>query len=668
MRLPIGLVVLLTACGLPGDPVEVSATALTTLDAGDATLTIPNGALSEDTEMVFRTVPDGKLGKDGREQVPVAPVLEILPHDVVFETPATVTFTLTEAQTTALRVNQALTAVDGWQVSKQVDERFRPRLTGTDVDNDAGIATITVEIEGGGYVWAAHEDVGRPGLQVNLGTEDRVLVMVEEAELEEETMEGAVSLIHRGTDTIFGVQIGAGSRPLVAEPGTQALAEMEPEDRLGGARTWTCIDDGPAEASAQASFQWESAGGAIVLREFRAVECYEEDIIIDPVDVPDLCPEPDGDAVISAEFQSIATTDSLVVWDEGACQTVLSETTDGLEQVYFRARPQQAAPERARPDYVLLSATLDGTPGNGNSTAPRVADIGNFAVFETEATNLIGDVVDTEVAIVKFFPDTLEPALLLRFDNNDPATTSPALSGNGQWVAAVTEGRVRVMDLRNTAPVAFDFLDPARSPEFDRTGRYLAVVTDADLGGGDADTVESVYLADRDPDEDDNYTGEPAWTLVSRLPDDTLPAAVELVAVGGEGQLIAWIGDGSMYLTDISGGRAATQLVSFSADGTQASSVLSGDLDGDGTFVVFTTAEFNQDGLVEAWAVDVAAGTASLVAVDESGDPADSDVLGPRIAPDGEVVTLATEAVLAAEDTDDGPTVYRVPNPLGDAD
>ncbi|MFT6158053.1 MAG: hypothetical protein ACJAZO_005162 [Myxococcota bacterium] len=670
MRLSLGLLFLVSACGLPGEAVEVRSTALTTLEAGGAELSIPNGALAQDTEIVFRIVGDGKLGKDGREEGPVAPVIEILPHDVEFLIPATLTFSLTTEQTAALRVDSALTAVDGWTVSKDDDERSRPSLTRTDVDNDAVVAEITIELDGGGYFWVSHEAIQRPGLQSNLGDKDRVLVDVPELELEEEFMSGSSAVINRTAEELFGVQIGGGSPPLIASPGTQALAQMNPDQRLGGAMTWMCIDDGPAEASATVTFQWTGAGGAIQLREYRAVECYEEAIIIDPIDVLDLCPEPDGDAVISAEFESDAETDSLMVWDEGACQTVLTEVRDGVEQVWFRSRPQGPGAERARADYVLLSATLDGVAGDASSTAPRVADVGNFAVFETQADNLIGDVVDTEVAIVKFFPDSLEPAVLLRFDNNDPATTSPALSGNGQWVAAVTEGTLRVMDLRNNAPVPFDFLADSRSPEFDKSGQFLAFVTPSSLTEFDADTVDSVYLADRDPDGDDRYTGESSYILVSLLPDTTLPSTVEVLGVTAEGTDVLWIGDGSLYLTDVSGGRAATQLVSLNADGDAAVNVAEADVSADGAFVVFTTDEWSTatPAVVEAWVVDIASLNVARVSVDEDGNPATDHVTEPQIAPDGEVVALQTSAILNSSDTDDGPTVYRVPNPLGGAE
>jgi hypothetical protein len=299
-----------------------------------------------------------------------------------------------------------------------------------------------------------------------------------------------------------------------------------------------------------------------------------------------------------------------------------------------------------------------------------VADVGNFAVFETQADNLIGDVVDTEVAIVKFFPDSLEPAVLLRFDNNDPATTSPALSGNGQWVAAVTEGTLRVMDLRNNAPVPFDFLADSRSPEFDKSGQFLAFVTPSSLTEFDADTVDSVYLADRDPDGDDRYTGESSYILVSLLPDTTLPSTVEVLGVTAEGTDVLWIGDGSLYLTDVSGGRAATQLVSLNADGDAAVNVAEADVSADGAFVVFTTDEWSTatPAVVEAWVVDIASLNVARVSVDEDGNPATDHVTEPQIAPDGEVVALQTSAILNSSDTDDGPTVYRVPNPLGGAE
>lgn len=665
MRLSLGLVALLGACGLPGTSTTVPATALTTLTAGDAELVIPNGALDSDTEMVFRIVGDGKLGKDGREEQPVAPVIEILPHDVVFNEDVTLTFPLDVDETAALRTNGRLTAVDGWHIAKGDDERERPPRTRTDVDTDNGTGLVTITLRGGGYYWAAHEDIARPSLAANLGTEDRILVDVEDVEVDEETMEGAGSLNNSSDVTLYAVQLVAGSRPLSAQPGTQALAQMEPGDQLSTPLTWRCTDDGPAEAGVIVSFQWASDGGEVSLREFRAVECYEEPIIVDPGDEPDLCPEPDGEAAIDAAYTSVEDTTALYVWDEGACQTVLSEEINGIEQVWFHARPEEPVGARARGDYQLLSATLDGTPGDGPSSHPRVADVGNFAVFETQADNLVGAVEDTEVVLVKFLPDTLEPIFITRFDSNASPTTSPAVSGNGNWAAAVSDGKVRVMDLTPPVPVPVDFLDDAHSPELNKSGRYLALVTTAALNALDTDTVESVYVADRDPDEDDRYTGEPSWTLASRLPSETMPSTVELVGLSADGTQVLWIGDGSLYLTDVSAGRPATRLMSVRNDDDVASAVIEADLASDGSYAVFTTDEWSASGsLVEAWVVDTTSLAVARVSVDADGQPATDDVTEPRIAPDGEIVALQTTAILDVSDTDGGPTIYRLPNPL----
>lgn len=318
------------------------------------------------------------------------------------------------------------------------------------------------------------------------------------------------------------------------------------------------------------------------------------------------------------------------------------------------------APPGPAPAGVLEQISVDsaGTPGNmdsGTEGIPRSTSMSGdarFVVFQSFADNL--DTGDTNGLSDVFLRDTCRgPSApvgcqksTMRLPNPviaEGVTTSPGISGDGQWIAYVAGGFGPALHLvaRRTAggPAATLVTagsDISRSalysPVFSRDGRHLAFITKEALVLPNLFAVDNVFVLDRDADgngvfDESNIPGQPASTLLSQvsvtLSGQFFGGSLE-VAISGNGRFVAFTSDEfelvagdnnsstDVFLHDrdadgngIFDEAGATSIVRVSVDSNGAEASKAGSvanqrrpaISGDGRFVAFASDADNLLGL-----------------------------------------------------------------------
>ncbi|TCO50584.1 WD40 repeat protein [Kribbella antiqua] len=253
--------------------------------------------------------------------------------------------------------------------------------------------------------------------------------------------------------------------------------------------------------------------------------------------------------------------------------------------------------------------------------------------------------------------------------------------------AAGNFGPARIVSVTGTGNVVMDGSGPTVSAD----GRWVGYVSDTTLGRPDASPDKTpeqsqVYLHDTDAGGDGTYKPGPT-TLVSLLPDDSIPDRADEPSVSDDGTRIAFTGASDqglqVYVRNLPGPR--TILASSGPDGTAGNEYSeTPQLSGDGYTIAYQSAATNLGvGTLPAARIiardltkDLSNGRSSneLISVRPPGSGSSGWDRFPAITPDGTQLTFASRDVLdTSGDADSDSDVYHAqrkssltvgPNPL----
>ncbi|WP_053764206.1 S8 family serine peptidase [Streptomyces sp. AS58] len=254
-----------------------------------------------------------------------------------------------------------------------------------------------------------------------------------------------------------------------------------------------------------------------------------------------------------------------------------------------------------------VSVASDGTPGNGLSSPPSLSGDGRYAVFHSDADNLVP-----------------------RDTNND---TDVFLHDRR------TGTTVRISQARSGEPAQGN----SREQSVSADGRYVAFQSTAgDIVPGDTDGLADVFVHDR----------ETGTTTLAGRPDgeNTSPK------ISADGHVIAFSNDGQLHVHDLRTG--AMEQVSVSGGGQTAGSWSFGaSLSGDGTKVAFFSyaADLTRDdtnGRSDIFVRDRTAGTTTRISGGPEGAEGDGSSYMASMSGDGRHVAFeSTSANLVGDDT-----------------
>ena len=176
--------------------------------------------------------------------------------------------------------------------------------------------------------------------------------------------------------------------------------------------------------------------------------------------------------------------------------------------------------DRKKKKTKLISKTPDGTVGDATSKHPRISDDGRFVVFESFATDLIGN--DTNGDEDVYLYDRRKKKMrrvsvtskgLQRSGESD----DPHISGNGRFIAFESHAKLNGKDgngfrdiyvhdrvTRKTKPVSKSSGGtlgnaPSGDAWLSRNGRWVAFESNADnLVGNDGNGTQDVFVHDRE--------------------------------------------------------------------------------------------------------------------------------------------------------------------------
>ncbi|MGR6920802.1 carboxypeptidase regulatory-like domain-containing protein [[Actinomadura] parvosata] len=267
----------------------------------------------------------------------------------------------------------------------------------------------------------------------------------------------------------------------------------------------------------------------------------------------------------------------------------------------------------------LLSVASDGTPADGPSGPPRFSADGRFAVFDSDAADLVPG--DTNGRTDVFLRDRQ--------------------SGTTQRLSVTRDGT--------------QVDGNSREPTISADGRYVAFQSSADaLTPGDANGVVDSYVLDR-------QTGT-LTRLAVPFPDEETTGPV--ISAGGNAVAFTnGAGLGELYVQVLGSGKSA--LVSATTGGQPARALsFAPTLTADGSRVAFYSdspelVAGDTNGRDDVFVRDVAAGTTARLSTGPRGEEGDGRAALPSISEDGRYVAFESgSANLAEGDTNHRDDVF----------
>lgn len=230
---------------------------------------------------------------------------------------------------------------------------------------------------------------------------------------------------------------------------------------------------------------------------------------------------------------AISADGSVVAFYSWADNLVPADVNGTVRDIFVHDRQTQ--------ETTLVSVAGDGTQGNGNSISPAISGDGRLIVFESEATNLLGDPENDENAASDIFVHDRQ-------------------SGETRRVSVTSDGG--------------ESDGPSYSAAISAGGHFVAFESPAgNLVDGDTNGMYDVFVHDR-------QTGE--TTRVSVGPQGTVGFAP---AISGDGRFVAYfIFESAVFLHDRQSGTNTP--VSTTAAGTLAGGSFPS-ISADGQFVAF---------------------------------------------------------------------------------
>ena len=272
---------------------------------------------------------------------------------------------------------------------------------------------------------------------------------------------------------------------------------------------------------------------------------------------------------------------------------------------------------------VRVSVDDLGIEGDFDSNDPSVSGDGRYVVFHSGATNFVSDVTVSGNFLQVYLYDTENETVEIisrdGIDEGNGSSENPYISPNGEYVVFETEATnlvggdvngVKDIVLYNVAGesyflVSVDSLGTqvttgATQPVVSNDGSKVAFATVDDLSGGDSNGLEDVYMRDRDIDE---------TFLISRIPADSSAggnAASSFPSISSDGSAVTFYstatnlvaGDTNsrrdifLYDTDLNSGSEIVSLSDGEALGNNHTGFGSF-VSADGTYVAFDSTATN---------------------------------------------------------------------------
>jgi Tol biopolymer transport system component len=333
------------------------------------------------------------------------------------------------------------------------------------------------------------------------------------------------------------------------------------------------------------------------------------------------------------------------------------------------------------PSGAMESVNLDMLGVHADATEPEISADGRYVAFTSRAKNLVPD--DTNRTFDVFVRDrrtgtTVRASVNNNGDEVDGPSSQPAISGDGRYVAFVSEGpnlpdagsttgsAVRQVYLRDmvagtTVRVSSDATDPATGgndmslvPQISHDGRFVAYVSYADnlMTTPDTNGFADVYWWDR------LGWGPPMRVSVAGANTEGNADSFG-PSISANGRYVVFQsrasnfgGSGAqVYVRDVTTRR--TELVSRSSQGFPANDdSVASSISGDGRFVAFQSEATNlvgndTNGHVDVFVRDRVVNTTVRVSATGTGGQTTIPSYGPRISHDGTHVVYTSGSNLS---------------------
>jgi Tol biopolymer transport system component len=311
----------------------------------------------------------------------------------------------------------------------------------------------------------------------------------------------------------------------------------------------------------------------------------------------------------------------------------------------------------------LVSKKTNGTPADGDSSAPSISASGRFVAFQSAAPNLPGN--DGFLNVYVHDRETGKTRLVSRKSNGTPAdgaSSQPAIR-SGRYVAFrstannlpgndafaniyVHDRKTKTTRLVSKTSNGTPADGSSATPSISSSGRHVAFQSGADnLPGNDA--VSNIYVHDRETK---------ATRLVSKRTDGTPADGTSThPSISNSGRHVAFESGANnlpgndavsnIYVHDRE--TKATRLVSKRTDGTPADGHSHSPSMRSGRYVAFQSTANNLPGEnanADVYLHDRKAGTTRLVSRTSSGTPANGNSFSPSIAAGGRHVAFVSDA------------------------
>jgi len=284
---------------------------------------------------------------------------------------------------------------------------------------------------------------------------------------------------------------------------------------------------------------------------------------------------------------------------------------------------------------VRVSLSSAGVEGNDHSQFPRLSASGQFVVFESFATNLVGD--DYNLTVDVFVRN------MLSGETRQVSLNSSGVEGNRA----------------------------SEAPVISANGRYVAFGSYAyNLVPGDTNEVRDIFLRDL-------QTGVTTRVSVSTSGQQADRSSHDLAAISADGRYVAFISHATnlvtgtaSYLDDVyvrDTVANVTTRVSVSSSGAEGNSHSSEPaISADGRYVAFSSEATNlTDDEISPYSANIylhdrQTGKTTLVSRSAAGGPADSSSRLPSLSPDGRYIAFVSYStnLLNVPDTNGKADIY----------
>ncbi|WP_344030459.1 hypothetical protein [Streptomyces luteireticuli] len=327
----------------------------------------------------------------------------------------------------------------------------------------------------------------------------------------------------------------------------------------------------------------------------------------------------------------------------------------------------------ARPRVERVSVAADGTQGNGSSYEPAITADGRYAAFRSRARNLVPGAPNA----VNLYLKDLRTGAVERANvanDGDPDVRwvyTFSVSATGQYVAfssnAVENGPGHVTDQHiyvrdrltgRTEPLlgAENRKGRATSPAISGDGRYVAFASDrTDLVPGGGPRQWDVYVRDLRKHTTRRVSVASDGSRANQLSHFPVISAdgrrigfASLADNLGAARVHSWP-ESSFYVHDLRTGR--TRPAAATRDGKAAVTVLASSLSPDGRYAAFTTATpgivpgpDHGVGVWDCYVKDLRTGSTRRVSLARDGSLTDGNCSDPVMSPDGRRVFFTSDA------------------------